>query len=241
VLSDHRDVNFIKINESEFIVTSCDSCGAIGLKKNDVVKVPYNVTGKYTARVCLMEILSIGAKPIGLTVNICNEPSPTGEEILRGIKDELKEIDYNIPITISTEKNMQTSMTALGVTAIGIVNKNDLIVNKISAGDYIYVAGIPSVGNEVIKNRKIISSTKTVIKTLGLKNIKEIIPVGSTGIRGELNKLMNSGNLKISLIENAKIDINKSAGPSTCIIIISNGRIKDKFDIPLNLLGRIIK
>lgn len=236
----HRDVDLIKLNEEQYLAIACDSCGAIGLKENDIVKVPTIITGKYTARVCLMEILSIGSKPIGLTVNICNEPDPTGDKILKGIKNELSETGFDIPLTISTEKNMETSMTALGITAIGIINKNNILLKGISSGDYVYSIGIPSIGNEVLENQELISDTKILSKVLKQEGIKEVIPVGSSGIKGELNRLCKYYSIEIKPMDNLQIDIHKSAGPCTVMIAISKTKLKSDFQAPVNLIGRII-
>ncbi len=236
----HRDVDFIKVNEDQYMTIACDSCGAIGLKEHDIVKAPYSITGKYTTRVCLMEVLSIGAKPIALTVNICNEPNPTGEEILMGICDELSEAGLNIPITISTEKNMETSMTALGITVIGIINKDDILLNKISKENYVYAVGIPSIGNEVLENETSIANTEILQKLLKHRSINEIIPVGSCGIAGELDKLSKVHDMKIDFADNLHIDIHKSAGPCTVIVVISKDTIQNLFDLPTNFIGKII-
>ncbi|SKC81637.1 hypothetical protein [Maledivibacter halophilus] len=236
----HRDVNFISLNESQYLVIACDSCGAIGLKENDIVKVPYNITGKYTTRVCLMEIISIGAKPIGITANISNEPNPTGDEILKGVQNEISELEFNIPITISTEKNMKTSMTALGITGFGIINKDDIVIDSIYKNSSIYSIGIPSIGNEVLENQGLICDIKILEKILKLKNIKEIIPVGSSGIKGELDKLCKYQGIEIQFEDNFEIDIYKSAGPCTTLIAISEGKLNKDFSVPINLIGKIV-
>jgi len=236
----HRDVDFVKLNEKQCLAIACDSCGAIGLKENDIIKVPYHITGKYTARVCLMEILSIGAKPIALTVNICNEPSPAGKEILKGISDELSKSGFDIPISVSTEKNMSTSMTALGVSAIGTVYTDKILINKIDSGDYIYTIGIPCIGNEVLENQSLTSDIKVLKGLLNQEFVKEIIPVGSSGIKGELDKLCESQDIKINFLNDLQIDIHKSAGPCTVIIVISEDLIKHYNDLPINLIGKII-
>ncbi|WP_432662932.1 hypothetical protein R9X47_20385 [Wukongibacter baidiensis] len=235
----HRDVDFIKVNEDQYIAIACDSCGAIGLKEHDIVKVPYSITGKYTTRVGLMEVLSIGAKPVALTANICNEPNPTGEEILDGIRNELSEASLDVQLTISTEKNTETSMTALGITVIGIVDKDDILLNKISPGNYIYAVGIPSIGNEVIQNEASIANIKMLQELLKNKSINEAIPVGSCGINGELDKLSEAYDMKIDYTDDIHIDIHKSAGPCTVIIVVSKEKIEHLFDIPINFIGKI--
>ncbi len=239
MVSSHRDVNFIDLDNDKLLLIACDSCGGIGLKENDIVQSPNNITGGFTARVCLMEILSLGAKPVGLTINICNEPSPTGDEMLLGIKKELENIDLDIPITISTEKNIKTSMTALGVTAMGIVSKKNLLINKVAEGDFIYAAGIPSVGNETIENIKLISDATHIKEILKNQNVKEIIPVGSSGIKGELDKLSTSYDLTIDYIQDTVLDLNKTAGPSTAIIIITKDPLQLKLGIPITFIGKI--
>lgn len=236
----HRDADFIELNENQYMIIACDSCGSIGLKENDIIEVPYSITGKYTSRVCLMEVLSLGAKPISLTVNICNEPSPTGEEVLKGIKDELKQAKLDIPLTISTEKNMTTSMTALGITVIGIIDKNNILINRASPSDYIYSVGTPSLGDEVLKNQGLISDIKALNSIIKLNSIKEIIPVGSSGIKGELNRLCKSQSIRMKFIDDLQVDIHKSAGPSTAMIVISEDELINTYDIPVNLIGRIL-
>lgn len=236
----HRDVELIKLNNDQYITIACDSCGSIGLKEHDIVKVPYDITGKYTTRVCLMEVLSIGAMPIALTINICNELNPTGEEILMGIKNELSEAGLNIPLTISTEKNMKTSMTALGITAIGVLNKNDILINKISTGNFIYAIGIPSIGNEVLENETLIANIGILQKLLKHKSINEIIPVGSSGIKGELDTLRKVQDIEISLADNLNLDTKKSAGPCTVIIAISKTKLNDELTVPIKLIGKIV-
>lgn len=236
----HRDVEFIKFDEYRYLAIACDSCGAIGLKENDIVDVPYSITGKYTARVCLMEILSIGAKPISITATICNELNPTGEEILTGVKDEISKLGFNIPITISTEKNMKTSMTALGITAIGIVDKDSIMVDNIYANSYIYSIGIPCIGNEVLENQDFLCNIEILKKVLKLQSIKEIIPVGSSGIKGELEKLCRYQDIEIQYENDIKIDIYKSAGPCTVMIAISKNKIDNKLSVPINIIGKII-
>lgn len=236
----HRDVDFIKLDEYRYLAIACDSCGAIGLKENDIVDVPYSITGKYTARVCLMEILSIGAKPISITTTICNELNPTGEEILTGVKDEISKLGFSIPITISTEKNMKTSMTALGITAIGIVDKDSIMVDNLYENSYVYSIGIPCVGNEVLENQDLLCNMEILKKVLKLQSIKEIIPVGSSGIKGELEKLCKYKGIKIQYENDLKVDIYKSGGPCTVIIVISKNKIEDNLAAPVSLIGKIL-
>lgn len=235
----HRDVSLIDISESEVLVCVCDSCGGIGLKDGDVVKAPPLIVGKFTARVCLMELLSVNAVPIGMTVNICSEPEPTGNEIIMGIRDELKEINIDIPITISTEKNMKTSMTALGITLFGRAKKGELLINREKAGDCVYIIGEPMIGEEVLNNPEKACSSKEVLELLKNENVREIIPVGSSGIIGELNKFLDESGFEIEYDSSINIDMNKSGGPNTVSIIISKDMLSISTGLVLRKLGRL--
>lgn len=217
----HRDLSFIDITDEEFLVTACDSCGGIGQKKGDIVKAPCYIVGKFTVRVCLMEMLSVNAIPIGMTVNICNEPEPTGSEIIRGIRDELGEIDIDIPLTISTEKNMETSMTALGVTLFGRVKRDRLLLGRVETGDYVYILGEPLIGEEVLNSPEKACSSKDILELLKYKSIKEIIPVGSGGVGAELDKFLKETGFEIEYNSCHNIDMVKSGGPNTVSIIIA--------------------
>lgn len=235
----HRDVSFIDLSPDQVLVTACDSCGGIGEKEGDFVKAPFYIVGKLTARVCLMELISVKAAPIGMTVNICNEPEPAGTEILRGIRDELEETKLNIPIIISTEKNMKTSMTALGITIFGKAKKDEILLGKAKGGDYVYIFGEPLVGNDVLKNPDKICSSKLIMELIKLPCIKEIIPVGSGGIEGELHKFLKSSGLEIDFETNINIDLKKSGGPNTTAIIVSDEPLKDNYALAPFKLGML--
>ena len=237
--SKHRDVSLIYLEGDQVLVVACDSCGAVGSKPGDQVKVPPYIVGKYTVRVAVMEIMAFGAKPIALTVNICNESNPTGEGIMEGIKEELEAWQLEIPITISTEKNMPTTMTALGVTLIGMSAKSQLITGKVSRGDLVYSLGLPKMGNDVVADRGEISDAKVMKKLLQMEGIKEIIPVGSSGIRGEMKKLAEAYQLKFEVLNDERLDLEKSAGPCTVILAVTDRLLQNVFEVPCHFIGKM--
>jgi hypothetical protein len=112
-------------------------------------------------------------------------------------------------------------LTGLGVTVIGTVNKKDLRINKTNAGDRLYCIGIPKVGNEVKLSDPYIADCKLVKQLLGLSHIHDIIPVGSKGIKGEAEQLASCLGLSLRWGKYISIDINKSAGPATCVLVTS--------------------
>lgn len=215
-----RDVEVVQIDSNYSIVTACDSCGGIGLKQNDVVNVSPYVTGRFTARVVLMEVLSVNAIPKTISIAISNEPNPTGDEIISGVLEELKAANLeSIPMAISTEKNIETSQTALGITVVGICDNENIRAAKSRSGDFIYCLGIPKVGNEIngLYDNEIVqlNHIKELIK---LNEINDIVPIGSKGILEEIEMLCKNVNCKFIYEPEGYVDMYKSAGPSTCLV-----------------------
>ncbi len=146
----------------------------------------------------------------------------------------------DFPILISTETNMKTSMTALGivVNAISDCPKTELPV----VGDNVYMVGIPCVGNEVINNNDKILNIQTIKELISQNQIKQIIPAGSSGIKAELSaisKHMSDKNIKFDLIEKYKNIISKSAGPATSAVVFAPFIDKSKINIPIQKIANI--
>lgn len=215
-----RDVEVVQIDSSCSIVTACDSCGGIGMKQNDAVKFHPSTVGSFTARVALMEVLSVNAVPKTISIAICNEPVPTGEEIIKGIAEELKSAGLEgLPMAISTEKNIPTSQTALGITVVGICKNEYIRVARSKPGDLVYCLGIPKVGNEIAGTDDAdVAQISHIKQLLMLKGVGDIVPVGSKGILAETEMLCKSTHCRFICKPEGNIDIHRSAGPSTCIV-----------------------
>lgn len=217
----YRDLTLVTLDEGYVLAIACDSAGGIGPKELDSVKVPGYVLGRFTARVALMELLAAGAKPVVLVSNVCVEPDPGAREITRGITEELRlaGLDSSIAITGSTEKNIPTRQTGLGVTAIGIARAGSLKLGTARPNDRLFCVGIPKVGNEVSLDDPDLATLKAVIALRACPGVHEIVPVGSQGIRREAEVLAQTEGLKLHLGPVAGLDMEKSAGPATCFII----------------------
>jgi hypothetical protein len=219
-ISKVRDLTLVEINNENVLVVACDSSGSIGLKEGDVLKVPPYFTGKFTARVTILEVMSTGADIITIADAVCCEMNPTGEEIIRGIKEELMAAEVSdIVLTGSTEENFPTFSTGLGVTTIGIVEKKKIKVKNISRDSSVIVVGIPKVGNEINleKDDQIVSYSQ-LKKLLADSSVFEIVPCGSKGIQYEVEALAEENGLQFKLIEDIKVNVKRSCGPATVII-----------------------
>ncbi|HEY3423409.1 MAG TPA: AIR synthase related protein [Negativicutes bacterium] len=238
-----RDLTLVDLDQGKTMVIACDSCGSVGLKEGDVLKVSPFITGKYTARVAILEVLCTGAEVICLTNTICNEMEPTGKAIIQGIEEELKEAGIGkVVLTGSTEENFSTVATGIGITVIGLVATKDLKVNNIKADALLIALGQPKVGQAVLESKREDIIDYSIIKQLlQAEEVYEIIPVGSKGILYEMQELARNNQLKLSVNDNIRVDIHKSAGPSTAVIVAASNNYFSKMDIAVSveLLGKV--
>lgn len=240
-----RDLSLVDLDNKTTLVIACDSCGGIGMKEGDALKVPPLFVGKFAARVPLLEVLSTGAEVMVITNNVCNEMEPTGKEMIKGISEELAEASIDDAVlTGSTEENFKTISTAVGVTVMGVVPNNLLRVNTAAVCSYVISIGLPKVGDEInyLKDDEII--TYLHLKTLlSLNYVYEIIPVGSKGIAYECEQMALYNNLKFNFEKNLNVNIQKSSGPATCVIAAvkadSIGEI-NKIVPNVNIIGRLM-
>lgn len=244
-ITKYRDLTLININNNQTLVISCDSSGGIGNKENDVVKTSPEITGYYAAQVAMMEILAFGAKPITVVDTLSVEMNDTGKRIINGIKKALEPLDFDMSnlITGSTEENIPVTQTGMGITIIGIVDNKRWKRPCTQAGLISVVVGLPKLGDEVVSNNnKTIMDISRLLELKQNKYIKEILPVGSKGILYELEQIANTNNINFELEKNIGIDLKKTGGPSTCVVISMEEdkyeELKAEFSIPVNKIGR---
>lgn len=214
-----RDLTLIPLCHDELLVIACDSLGGIGPKQHDMVKVPAEIVGQYTVRGPLMEVLAAGARPMAVINTLGVEMMPTGAAIVQGIRKELvlSRLPAEILVTGSTEENVKTCQTALGITVLGKASRSELRLGKSFAGDVVACLGKPLVGEEVLLGAP--ADTQLLFELLALPWLHEILPVGSKGIGHEARALAAGADLTLALALDLKLDLEKSAGPSTCLLV----------------------
>lgn len=243
----YRDLNLVSWDEENYLVISCDSAGGIGNKAGDVIKTEPKIVGYYTAQVALMEMLSIRVYPFFLCNTLSVEMNPTGLEVLQGIKEALDVLDLGdkVEITGTTEENIQSSSTGVGITLMGRILKKDFKLPKTHAKDVAVVVGIPVMGEEVLMED---DSTKFNLKAmgriLGKDYIHELIPGGSRGIAHEIKELERRENLSFKKTTSENIDLTKSAGPATSVLITLQKdnleKLKKDLAMPLMIIGEFL-
>ncbi|OWZ82969.1 alpha-ribazole kinase [Natranaerobius trueperi] len=249
MITEVGDVKLIELTK-EYLAVSCDSLGAIGEKKLDKVKVPTEWVGRVLSRVALMELIALRINPMLVVNTLSNELEPTGNKIITGIKRELKTIDLdpNTSLTGSFEYNILTEETAAGVTALGTIKKYPELGLGYEGMNF-YLLGIPKVGNEVNLQDEDLADLPSVNELSKISEVKEIIPVGSKGIRAEAKVLANRSNLIPKFLKNVSEDLLiKSAGPSTCVIFTTDNdgiqivrELANTYNKPVLHLGQFVK
>jgi selenophosphate synthetase-related protein len=169
-----------------------------------------------------MEALSVGAEPFCVANTLAVEPSPTGAQIIKGIRDEARHagLDSRVVMTYSTEKNTPVRQTGLGVTVLGVAVPKSVRIGRCKSGDVVVAVGLPHVGDGVLQaeRKRMIADTRDVRRLLTSHLVNEVIPVGSQGILRETRTLAEDSGLQFTLKPHPDIDVRRSAGPATVIL-----------------------
>ena len=217
-----RDLTKIDLGNEFSLVVAVDSDGGIGSRANDLVKVPEYVLGRFAVRVPLMEILSCGAIPIAAFDMLTVPMDELGTEIVRGVRDELIEagLPAEFPLSGSTEDNVPTSSTGVATAVLGLVHQNDFRPGSSTAGDRVLCVGLPKSApdDEVTLDDPEIVRLSQIGKLLRMDGVHDLLPVGSRGVSYEARELARSAGLRFVVTGDARLDVDKSAGPSTCAL-----------------------
>ncbi|CAH2712953.1 hypothetical protein BACCIP111895_00086 [Neobacillus rhizosphaerae] len=221
-----RDIITIPFKGEDSLIIACDNSGAIGMKGQDSVHVPYETVAYYSFRVAVMECIAAGGQPLSVVLhNFCgNEP---WDELVRGVQKGLFELDLkNVVITGSTESNFSLLQSAVGLVVIGkksFVQATEMIYSEQMK---IAVVGMPLVGNEVIdQNEHVVPLS--IFQEISLGDNVMIWPVGSKGILFELNQIFSNKEFSKEMVM-SNVDVLKSSGPATCFIVIYYPDQEDK-------------
>ena len=230
-----RDVILFELEQDLTLVSAVDSCGGIGNQSHDALNVDPEIVGMFTARVALLEIVAAGAKPAFASLAVCSGPQ-TAAPIIAGVKKILGE---SFPLIISTEKNMPTSETGIGVTITGFCKTSELLVARAQSGDVLYCAGYPLVGGETVQAGAQTFNAEHFKALLRSSHFHTLIPVGSMGIAAEAELLARESSLQCNFSSASGVDLKKSAGPSTCAVFAADSRVQFDIGLPVFEIGTL--
>ena len=224
LIKEYRDLSILPISKGKSLVIACDSSAGIGKKEHDAVEIDPAITAAFCLRVPLMELLCYGAEPIAVIDLIGNEYAPTGERMLKGIREELARAELsNITLNGSTEENMFTKTTSVGITVVAETKAGKENFQMQQACSLVQL-GQRYVREQVVKNREDHHKHREtmfsypVVKALRSEpGVIDMLPVGSKGIRYEAELMAKDSEFQIHFSEVENLDC--SAGPATVILI----------------------
>jgi hypothetical protein len=244
-----RDLTRITLTKEYSLIIAVDSDGGIGSLEGDSIKCdPYQL-GRFAMRVPLLELLSCGASPLAAFDMLTIPMKGPGEEIVRGVRDELKQAGLNsdFPLSGSTEDNVHTIMTGIGTTIVGLVHNADFRPGKSRHGDTIICIGIPKSAPEdivLLEDEEMVNQMDilNILKVEGVQGVHEILPIGSKGVENEAQQMAEYSSMEFLPEKKIEIFLNKSGGPSTCVIVSCMPnvikQIKNTVSVPVNIVGK---
>jgi hypothetical protein len=242
------DLVIMKLPTGHAIVVGSTSSGAVGPNPLDKVKVNGRVLGKYLARVALMDVMATGAFPLLLSLTLGVRKEPIGCEILEGARSEalVVGLEPGQVLMEKTEENFDVVQTGAGLTVVGLANGEELRLGRTMPGDLLVAVGEPKVGDEVLpaEVRGEIADLRSVVVLCRKNFAHDIVPVGPFGIAYEARMMAFAVGRQLKLEDNAAVDLEKSAGPATVVIVtMSPEKLEDMQSLirkPVTVIGQII-
>ena len=241
-----RDLTCLRADDAHMLVLAADSVGGIGSKPLDAVQAPPEVVGHFALRVPLMEVMAAGATPFLIVDNLSVEAGGYGEAILAGMKRlaETVGLEDSIHFNGSTEDNVTTLQTGVGVTVVGLVSNADFRVGSSKPGDRLMAAGYPKSAphHRVTVDDPDILELRQLQALRRQSQVADIVPVGSRGIRYETAQLANAAGLLPRLGAGAlTLALDASGGPGTCVVFSWRGsdlaQLTEYVTAPLTPIG----
>lgn len=200
------------------LVIACDVIGGIGDKPNDSVPTDPRTCANFCFRVPMLELLCSGARPVAVIDTLCVERYPTGQIMIEEITRLSAEA--GVPagaISGSTEDNVPTTATGLGVTILGVVEGS---LPKAQPGDVVICVGEPksAPADSLYIGHPAMVTIDEVSRLLATGLVHDALPVGSRGIAHEFTELAaTSATTRVDAA--CTLDVEASGGPSTCILL----------------------
>lgn len=216
-----RDLTVLELDAERLLVIACDSVGSIGPKRADRYPVDARTVAHFAARVPLVEVIAAGARPEIVVDTLSVEMDPTGAEMIAEIRAIASELGLGPDrVTGSTEDNVPSDATGVGVTVLATVARDDLRPGRARSGDRVLCIGTPtSAPHDVIA----IGDPRMVPLALladlvALPEVGDALPVGSRGVGYELGVLAETNGLAFHPVDH-DLDLARSGGPASCVLL----------------------
>ena len=206
------------VDGSPPLVIACDSVGGIGPRPADLVRVPADVVAHFAARVPLLEVLCSGARPVALINTLCHDMAEA-TVFINTFRAVASEVGIRPDaVTGSTEENVPSPATGVGVTVIGTLT-GDLLTGGGRPGDVVICVGWPRSAphDEVFIGHPDIVPLSTVQALVTTGAVHDALPVGSRGIGYEAGQLAESSGCALTWLPHP-LPLDASGGPASCVL-----------------------
>ncbi len=206
------------VDGSPPLVIACDSVGGIGPRPADLVRVPADVVAHFAARVPLLEVLCSGARPVALINTLCHDMAEA-TVFINTFRAVASEVGIRPDaVTGSTEENVPSPATGVGVTVIGTL-AGDLLTGGGRPGDVVICVGWPRSAphDEVFIGHPDIVPLSTVQALVTTGAVHDALPVGSRGIGYEAGQLAESSGCALTWLPHP-LPLDASGGPASCVL-----------------------
>lgn len=220
-VSSIRDLTLLELGAGRVLVIACDSVGSIGPKPHDSFPASASLAAHCAVRVPLLEVIAAGAKPEVIIDALSVEMEPTGREMIEEIRAMAASIGLGLDrVTGSTEDNVPTAATGIGVTIIATADRSELRAGTSRSSDAVLCLGAPTSAPDdtiTIGDERMIS-LDTLVAVLAVEGVHDVLPVGSRGVGFEIAQLAASAELRFEPVAHSlKLDV--SGGPASCVLV----------------------
>lgn len=218
-----RDVSYLRVGSSdEVLLVACDSDGGLGPKPADTVPVDPGELGRFATRVPLLEVVAAGAVPVLVVDTLSVERDPTGEAIIAGVLAEAA--DAGLPasaVTGSTEENVPTVATGVGVTVVGRARLDELRAGSVAPPFVVLLLGRPMSAPADLfgPDHGEVLTVPTLVAAMGVAGVWEALPIGSHGVMYEFGQLAAGAGGIARPSGDWPVRPEQSGGPSTAALL----------------------
>lgn len=247
-----RDVSYLRVGSGdEVVVVACDSDGGLGPKPSDTVLVDPGALGRFATRVPLLEVVAAGAVAVLVVDTLSVERDPTGEAIIAGVLAEAADAGLaSSAVTGSTEENVPTVATAMGVTVVARARLDELRAGSADPPFVVLLVGRPmsAPAQRFGPDHYEVLTVPALVAALGVEGVFEALPIGSHGVWYEFEQLAASADGVADPSGDWPVQPDQSGGPSTAALLaVSEARADEIADLvraatakPVFRLGRVI-
>ncbi|RIV21825.1 hypothetical protein D2Q93_10130 [Alicyclobacillaceae bacterium I2511] len=216
-----RDLTLIFSADAQVWVVACDGVGGIGQQPADAVAAHPTLVGHFALRVPLMEVLAAGAWPVAVTNTLTSPRGDYSAAIVAALRDLGAQVGLTNPEAFngSTEDNVPTVQTGVGVTVLAVATRADLALGSAHSGQQLGLVGLPKSApkHTIILDDPEMVSLPELLALRQLPGVSDIVPVGSRGIYAEVEDLAASAGLGFE-VSGPRGDWTDSGGPSSCAV-----------------------